>query len=226
MTLMCMNQQCAGAASTEYFCSADEANDSNESWEWLARIAPSVLSNDDIQLLAASLRDHRVYELDPGRACDPEDLLPKDVISEGYRRLAHGSRRTIHNYNEYFKNLQKQFRISPLSSAAAQGTPGQHPSPEGSAPEPGAGGQDDTADPAQDAADGEAGTTDDDTEEKNDDGDEEDDVAELFDWEQIEKDIAGLGFSDEEVDEDEESDSDEDLKSDDDVSPGEEFDSD
>ncbi|KAG8775450.1 hypothetical protein FRC12_001485 [Ceratobasidium sp. 428] len=230
-----------------------KAHGSNESWEWLAMIAPcvavlrriarefhttlgdrqgtrhsSVSIEDDIQLLATSLRDHRVYELVPGRAFDPEDTLPKDVISEGYRRLAHGSKRTIDNYNDYFKNLQKRFKISPLSSDTPQATPGQHPAPEENVPGPEAGGQDDTVDPAQDqdTTDGDVGATE--NARENDDGeDEEDDVSALFDWDHIEEeDIAGLVFSDEDVDEDEESESDEDVDEDEDVAPGEEFDSD
>ncbi|KAG9123671.1 hypothetical protein FRC07_014323, partial [Ceratobasidium sp. 392] len=180
----------------------------------------SVSIDDDIRVLTASLRDHRVYELVPGRAFDPEDSPPKDVISEGYRRLAHGSKRTIDNYNEYFKNLQRRFKISPVSSAAPRSAPDQQPAPEGSQPEPEAGGQDDAADLGQDrdAVHGDAEAAED------GDVDEDDDAVALFDWGPIEEeDITGIGFSDEDVDVDEESDSGEELGSDEEIGSGEEL---
>ncbi|KAG8711846.1 hypothetical protein FRC09_020384 [Ceratobasidium sp. 395] len=165
---------------------------------------------DDIQMLAASLCDLRVYELVPGCAFNPEDLPPKDVVSEGYRRLAHGSERTIGNYNEYFKNLQKRFKISPLSSEAPQTTPSQYPAQDENAPEPEAGGQDDPADPAQDqdTADG--------TQEPQTTTPRRKKMKTTL-WRRGHR---RLGFSDEDVHEDEE------LDEDEDVAPSKDFDSD
>jgi hypothetical protein len=72
--------------------------------------------DDDIRALVTSLNVHRVYEVVQGRAFDPEDSPPKDVISEGYRVLAHGTKRSIDNYNESFASLQKRFKLAPVSS--------------------------------------------------------------------------------------------------------------
>ncbi|KAG9076290.1 hypothetical protein FS749_011947 [Ceratobasidium sp. UAMH 11750] len=209
-----------------------KAHGSNESWEWLGMIAPcvhvlrriahefhttlgdrqgtkhsSVSIEDDIRTLAASLRDHRVCEVIPGRRFAPEDSPPKDVISEGYRRLAHGSKRTIDNYNEYFKNLQRRFKIAPVSSMVPQPTPDQPAASASTVTDrfdrmvEGVQAQGDVGGPAEAAEDG-----------FEVDEEDEEDVAALFDWDQIdEEDLVGIGFSDEEEFVDEESESDDDL---------------
>ncbi|KAG8727283.1 hypothetical protein FRC10_006260 [Ceratobasidium sp. 414] len=206
-----------------------KAHGSNQSWEWLSTIAPcvhvlrriarefhttlsdrqgtkhSVVSiEDDIRALVENLTDNHVYELRPGRAFDQKDSPPKDVISEGYQRLAYGSNRTIDNFNKYFKSLQQRFKVAPVSSLVPQPSSDQTSVPR----------------PAASSSSGFNGTRDSDRGLDNVDNaadtvaDESEDNADaLFDWDRWmdQEDVDGIGYSDEEDFFDEESESDEEI---------------
>lgn len=55
--------------------------------------------SDNIRALLTSMEEDCVYTMVPGRIFDKEDSPPKDVVSEGYRALAHGPKRSIDEYN-------------------------------------------------------------------------------------------------------------------------------
>ncbi|KAF8610607.1 hypothetical protein BDV93DRAFT_550411 [Ceratobasidium sp. AG-I] len=118
-----------------------KAHGSNHSWEWLSMISPCVHVlrqvarqfhcslgdrqgtkhsdadlSDDIKALVTSMNEHRVYTVVPGRVFDKEDSPPKDVVSEGYRILANGSKRSIDEYSQCFTQLQTRFKVHPIGS--------------------------------------------------------------------------------------------------------------
>ncbi|KAG8792699.1 hypothetical protein FRC12_005156 [Ceratobasidium sp. 428] len=164
--------------------------------------------DDDIRTLVESLDNHHVYKIHPGRRFDPDDLPPRDVITEGYRRLAHGSNRTIDHYNKYFKNLQRRFKVSPVSTMIAQpeSTPSVPSAPTDTVTAPETGGaceMDRTADGPQESEEHDSITGDAFPISQED----EDNVCALFDWDGIEDAIeAELSEEEDFVDDESESD--------------------
>ncbi|KAG9119106.1 hypothetical protein FRC07_006041 [Ceratobasidium sp. 392] len=208
-----------------------KAHGSNRSWEWLAMIAPvvhllrrvahefhtslgdrqgtkhsAVSIKDDIRALIENLKAHRVYEKHPGRKFDPDDSPPKNVITEGHQRLAHGSNRTIDHYNKYFKDLQRRLRVSPVSKMATQPTSAPDASSSHLPPPPldvGYAGRPDQS------AGQEGKAHDSETEDPELAGEEdEDNICALFDWDEIDEGIIDAEFSEHEGDLDDELESD------------------
>lgn len=83
--------------------------------------------SDDIRALVSSMNEHQIYTMLPGRVFDAEDSPPKDVVSEGYRMLAHGSKRSIDEYNKSFTQLQQRFKTRPIGSSSEEAVPSPGP---------------------------------------------------------------------------------------------------
>ncbi|KAH9912438.1 uncharacterized protein B0H18DRAFT_1054099 [Fomitopsis serialis] len=120
-----------------------KAHGSNASWEWLAMVSPcidilrrlSTQLNDslgakqgskhtspslerDITVLMQSLRQHRVYELEPGREIDDDKAVVPDSYTLGLELLEG----PLDEFNRSIAKLQARCRSTPLVGGRYPGT--------------------------------------------------------------------------------------------------------
>lgn len=74
---------------------------------------------EDIRSLMNSLKDHRVYEVVPGRVTDDDDPPVPDVIAVGRDQLLSGDKSPLMDYNKAFVKLQKRRRMIPVTQEAS-----------------------------------------------------------------------------------------------------------
>lgn len=69
----------------------------------------------DIDILIASILEHKVYEEVPDRTFADDKSSPVDILSKGYGILAHGvPRDSIGEFNAKFIKLQQRAAVQPL----------------------------------------------------------------------------------------------------------------
>jgi len=123
---------------------AYKAKGSNASWDWLEIISPcinllrklaknfnDILGSDqgtrhtppdlvkDISTLMDSLSEHKVYQVQPGRVLDDDELV-KDVIGVGLQHLSEGAKNPIREFNKAFESLQKRRKMKSVSALAEE----------------------------------------------------------------------------------------------------------
>ncbi|KAF8602550.1 hypothetical protein BDV93DRAFT_443842 [Ceratobasidium sp. AG-I] len=123
-----------------------KAHGSNASWEWLANISPCVavlrklarefhqslgvdqgVQHSPVELaqsistLMRSFNTNAVHTIKVGRNREKSDGAPVvDTLSEGMRRLVHGTNDPIAEFNLSLKQLQQRCQLTPITYGASQ----------------------------------------------------------------------------------------------------------